>query len=226
VRAAHAGKMPTFATGRFNGRAALRSLLLAVLVPFCALVPDVAADSDPSNDSDALTLTITPVVDIGVDIATGSVDLDFTLPLGATDYTLLPATVTVLGNARFQELELSAQNLNASPSWSLDEDEAVGADQLQLYGLFSVDRSSNPLEAEFSGVKNLLTGTPKRAGFAGSDGPDGDFENSQMTGAADMDRMTPTSQRQLWFRLDTPPLSSTDEQQRIQIVITATKDDL
>jgi hypothetical protein len=218
--------MQTFAKGRFDRWAALRSLLLALLLPLCVSVRDAAADPDPSNDSDALTLSVTPVIDIGVDIDTGAVSLDFTLQAGATDYTLRPTTVTVLGNFKFQELELSAQNLTASPNWSLDEDEAAQADQLQLYALFSVDRSSRPLEAEFSGVKNLLTGAPKRAGFAGSDGPNGNFENNQMTGAADMDRMMPTSQRQLWFRLDTPPISSTDEQQRIQIVITVTKNNL
>ena len=85
-------------------------------------------------------------------IDTDSVDLAFTMPLGTTDYTATPATVTLLGNVQPQELDLSAANISGSPVWTLDADEIAGADQLQVYALFAVGRQTPPSESEFAGA--------------------------------------------------------------------------
>lgn len=201
-------------------RAAIPGILLCA---FAAFAPHFARAEDPANNSDSITVRITPVVDVGVEIDTAAVNLSYILDLGATQYTLTPATVTILGNVNPQELDISAANISASPIWLLDSDELAALDELQLYALFSVGRSTQPLEAEFSGAKNLVTTAVKRAGQQGGDGGNQNFENNGMLGGADMDRMNVGTQRQLWFRMDMPPLTSTTDDQDIQITITATR---
>lgn len=198
--------------------------LLAALA--CVLPAPVLADSNPDDDADSLTITILPVVDLGVSIDTGTVDLDFTMEMGQTDYTIKPATVTILGNIQPQELDVSGANVSGDPVWTLDADETADPDQLQLYSLFSVGRSTRPLEAEFDGVKNLITGATKRAGQLSGSGDDQNFEHSQMTGAADMDDLNVGDERQLWFRIDTPPQTSVSSEQKIQVTITATRSNM
>lgn len=205
---------------------ASRRLLAAAALFFCFVLPSpsFAADPDPSNDEDSLTIRINPVVDMGVEIDTAAVTLDFVGALGTTFYTLTPTTVTIVGNVQPQELDLSAQALD---TWTLDADEAVGTNELQLYGLFASGRQSPPSEAEFAGVKNLITGSPKRAGTSPGVGADGGFENDSMSGAADMDNILLTApQRQLWLRMDTPAWSTADAEQRFTITINATRTDL
>lgn len=204
---------------------ASRRLLAAALL-FCLALPSLslAADPVPSNDEDSLTIRINPVIDMGVEIDTAAVTLDFVGALGTTFYTLTPATVTIVGNIQPQELDLVGQALD---TWTLDADEAVGTDQLQLYGLFASGRQSPPSEAEFSGVKNLITGSAKRAGTSPGAGADGGFENDSMSGAADMDNILLSAPaRQLWLRMDTPAWSTTDAEQKFTITINATRTDL
>lgn len=182
------------------------------------------ADRNPANDFDSLTLTIHQIVDLGVDIDTAAVTLDFTLPMGSTDYTLTPATVTILGTVQPQELDVSAQNMSVpADAWTIDADELAAEDELQLYALFSVGRSSRPLEAEFAGTKNLVTSTVKRAGTLSGSGANGNFENNAMTGGADMDGLNVNVQRQLWLRMDTPPTTTKIVDQLITITISATR---
>lgn len=201
---------------------ALRGLLISGLL-LAGVLPS-SADPNPGNDSDSLTVTILPQTDFGVVIDTDNVTLDFSMAMGATDYTVLPATVTIVGNVHPQELNISAANISPVTAWTLDTDETAETDQLQMYALFAADRQTHPAESDFTGVKNLITTVPKRAGFAGSSGPDGSFENSSMSGAANMDNIMLTSpSRQMWLRLDTPPRTSTDEVQSIQVTITATR---
>lgn len=204
----------------------LPRLLLAAALALCLFPRSARADTDPSNDSDSLIIRITPRVDFGVAIDTADVNLNFTLDMGATDFTVSPTTITILGNIQPQELDIQAANISASPVWTLDADETAELDQVQIYSLFSVNRSSEPLQVEFDGAKNLVTGAVKRAGvFAGS-AANGNFENNQMLGETDMDDLNVGDERQLWFRIDTPPYTSTTQDQDIQITITATKDDI
>ena len=73
---------------------------MAVLFACMALgAGKVWADSNPANDTDALTLTITPNVDFGVDIATNPAHLALgAVDLGNSTFTVRPATFTILGN--------------------------------------------------------------------------------------------------------------------------------
>ena len=210
-------------------KSSIRLLLrtaLAALLSLPLLTSAVRADN-PANDSDAITITLRPTVDIGVDIDTSSVNLDFTLAMGATDYTLNPIGVTILGNIQPQELDLSAHNVSDSPVWTLDTDEVAASDELQLYALFSVSRATNPLEVEFDGVKNLLTGSPKRAGQSPGLTANGNFENNVMEGGVDADNILLSAPaRQLWLRMDVPPLTSTADLQKIQVTVTATRTSL
>ena len=200
-----------------------RLLRAFLLVPLLASLSGVAFAEDPANNSDAVTVRITPIIDMGVEIDTDTAQLDFTMDLGATQFMTMPATVTVVGNIKPQELDVSAVNVSALPVWTLDTDESSWLDQLQLYALFSVGRSTHPLESEFSGVKNLLTGAAKRVGTSGGSGANGNFENNVMAGGADMDGMNVGDVRQMWLRIDAPPQTSTATDQYIQVTLTATR---
>jgi hypothetical protein len=188
------------------------------------------ADTNPANDLDSITISITPVIDMGVDIDTASArfnyadapgDLSIPLSLGATAYLISPATVTILGNVQPQELDISA---TVSGGWTLDADEAVGLDQIQVYALFGANKTSAPSEAEFAGTKNLIVSSAKRAGASPGAQADGNFENDSMSGAADMDNILLLApQRQLWLRVDAPAISTTDQEQVIAITINATR---
>ena len=201
---------------------ALAAAALALAATFAAPAP-AAADPNPANDADAIVIRITPAADLGVDIDTANVNLDFSMDMGATDYTLLPATVTILGNITPQELDIVGGNNSATPFWSLDTDEAADIDELQLYALFSTGRTAHPSEAEFDGVKNLITTTVKRAGQAGGAGANQNFENNVMSGGADMDSLSVGTQRQLWLRLDAPPYTSGASIQSFTVTMTATR---
>lgn len=208
------------------------TFLKALTAGLLALLPAGSAFADPvpSNDQDSITVAITPLVDLGVEIDTATArfshadapgDLAVALDLGATAYLISPATVTIVGNIQPQELDVSAQ---LSGGWTLAADEIGGIDQLQAYALFAVDRTSAPLEAEFAGAKNLLTAAAKRAGGSPGVQADGSFENDAMTGAADMDNILLSApSRQLWLRLDTPAISTTDQDQELVITINATR---
>jgi len=210
---------------KFSSRLLLRTALAALLA-LPLLTSAVRADN-PANDSDAITITLKPMVDIGVTIDTTNVNLDFTLAMGATDYVASSVTVTIVGNIQPQELDLSASNVSDSPVSTLDTDEVSAQDEFQLYALFSVGRATHPLEVEFDGVKNLLTGTPTRAGKSPGQLDNGNFENTVMEGGANMDNILLTApSRQLWLRLDAPPLTSTESEQKIQVTVTATRTDL
>jgi hypothetical protein len=204
----------------------LQAVLLAAVLAL-PLLPVVGhADTNPLNDSDSVTLSITPIIDLGVAIDTATVNLNFTMDMAATDFTVKPATLTVLGTYGPQEIDVAAANNSAVPVWTLDTDETPTQDELQLYMLFSVNRDSAPLNAEFTGTKNLVTGATKRIGTFSGTGADGNFENNVMLGGADMDNLSPTQERQMWLRIDTPPTTSTTQAQDIQLTFTATKDNL
>ncbi len=194
---------------------------LAALAAAAFLALPAAADSFPGNDSDSIVIHITPGVDLGVEIDTANVTLDFTMAMGATSYTLTPATVTVLGNITPQELDV--QGGNGASSWSLAANETPAIDVVRLYTLFSVARDSHPAEGDFSGAKNLVTTGVKRAGKASGSAASQNFENNSMSGGADMDNLPLGAQRQMWLRVDAPPETSVTTQQQFTVTLTATR---
>jgi len=204
-----------------NARTLVKGTLLAAIAAMTMAAP-LMADTDNSNNSAYLTITVSPNVDIGVIMDTQSVTLDsFSLAPGATDFSLAPGTATIAGNIQPQELDVLGTKLD---TWTLDTDEAAGANSLQLYSLFSVGRTTHPIESEFAGTTNLVIGAGARAGGTGGAGVN--YENAVMSGNVDMDNLNIGDARQIWFRMDAPPLTSTADPQKFKVTLTATTTNL
>ena len=210
---------------------ALRTIFVSALGLIAAFSPaTVRADANPGNDSGAFVLRLLPSVDLGVTVDTtgahwfGSSDLAVVSEMGTTNRLETGVTLTVTGNFNNQELQLEAV---ANDSWALDTDEADGPDQLRLYAMIGADQGAVvPAAALLSGTANLLTGTPTRAGQPQADeGGDSnhsyEFSTAQSPEYQDIDGMVVGTTRRLWLRADTPPLTTSDEQQSFTITVTA-----
>jgi len=218
--------------------ATMKAWLLGVLA-LVLLGAGPAWALDP--DTDSLTIKITPSVDFGVDITTGSTLFEgqnisgaVPLALGATGYLTVPADVTVKGNFQNQELEVVAAGLD---TWQVDTDEIAKEDKAQVYALFASGRSSAPYEGEFGGysARHLVTGTAQLAGETNGNETNDVTANSyeipstSMTGGSgpalgagsDMDRLQVGNTRQLYLRIDAPPTSTVSADQQIQVTLTA-----
>ncbi len=211
-----------------------KGLGLAMGLVLGAVVGQAWADPNAANDLGQFTVTIQPNVDLGVQVDTTTTkfvtaggNLTGTMALGATDYLVSPASVTILGNFSNQEIELQAAGLD---SWTVDGDETAAQDQVQVYALFAVNKTSRPVEAEFGqggDARHLVTGL-KMAGETLAGGEDDNltgnqFEiaNADMTSGTNMDGLTVGTLKQLWLRLDAPPATTSDENQRVQLTLTA-----
>jgi hypothetical protein len=136
--------------------------------------------------------------------------------------------VTILGNYNNQEVQLSAACLD---SWAIDTDEIAKADKVQLYALFSVNKASRPVELEFgqgADRRHLVTSAVKVAGEAQGSEVDANTGNqfeiaaaNAMTGGTSMDNLPVGAQKQLWMRVDAPPTSNSEDQQRLMVTLTA-----
>jgi hypothetical protein len=199
-----------------------------------AAVGQAWADPNTSNDKDSLTITIQPNVDLGVDVDTTTTkfvtaggNLTGTMALGATDYLVSPASVTILGNFSNQEVQVEAAGLD---SWTVDADETAAQNQVQVYALFAVNKTSRPVEAEFGSdsARHLVTGAAQTAGEAVGAAENGDRTDNRyeipvadMTSGTDMDGLAVGTLKQLWLRLDAPPSTTSDENQRVVVTLTA-----
>lgn len=208
------------------------------LAALLGLARGAYADANTANDADSLTIRITPSVDLGVDIDTSTArfnpgdsggDLDVTLALNATYYLVSPASVTIQGNFAKQEVEVVGQALD---TWTLDADETIGTDSVQLYALFTENNfGERPDESDFAlnGTNNLITTAPQMAGqpVANESSPDVNSRYEMDTptvgyaSPADMDDMAPGYTTQLWLRLDTPATSNFSSEQRFMVTLTA-----
>ncbi|MFA6093271.1 MAG: hypothetical protein WC986_10005 [Elusimicrobiota bacterium] len=185
--------------------------------------------------SDSLSITVTPSVTMGVDVDTATTrmsliaspgDMTLTMAPGATAYFVSPASVTVLGNFNNQELQLQAAALN---NWTIDADEVASQDAVQLYALFASNKSSAPVEAEFGSdsSRHLLTTSAQLAGEAfGSETNVRatnyyEIANGDMSGGADIDDLTVAALRQLWLRVDAPPMTTYSTNQAFIVTLTA-----
>ncbi len=207
----------------------MKTAVLGLMVLGLAAGQAMAADPD----SDSLTIAITPTLDFGVQLDTaatqmeGSSDLTTSMLLNATSFMLTPATMTILGDFNDQEVSLTAQGLDG---WTVDTDEIIGSNSVQVYALFALNKSTRPLELEFDEgtAQHLITGAAAKvagepSGSEGNSGTDNTFEiaTGAMSSGADMDGMAVGTQRQLWLRVDTPSDTSVTGAQRIQVTLTA-----
>lgn len=208
------------------GRAGRLGLLLSGLL--LAALP-ARADSDPSNDSDNFTISLLPVVDVGVIIDTtgaawaGDSDLDVDMEMAAEKLLTAGVKLTVVGNFNNQELQLAGA---ANNTWTLDTDESRPLDELSLAALIGADQGTAPASALFNGTQNLVTATPTRAGQtqaneAGDSGHVYEFSTSQSPQYADVDGMNVGAIRRLWLRAKTPTLTSSADEQQFTITVTA-----
>ena len=192
-----------------------------------ALVPAVRADSNSSNDSVGITVSITPNFDRGVLIDTGAVDLNMGLvDMGASTQTVSPATVTILGTVLNTELEMSGQ---ITGGWTFDEDVSASSetDKLAVWALFKSSASANAPSksgSDFDDAQDSLNSItsifgPTRVGTAnGNTGLNGRFED----GVTDMDSLRPGNKRYLWLYFKTPPYTSTVNEQKVNFTISVT----
>lgn len=208
----------------------LRTLLLSALTLAAALLPLPArADLNTANDSAQFTLRLSPNVDLGVVIDTagsawaGAANLDTTLAMNAESVLATGVKLTVVGTFNIQELTLEAAALD---TWTLDTDETAEADKLRLYGLIGADQPTAPASALFDGAVNLVGTAPLQAGQvqadeAGDSNHRYEFATAQSPQYADADELPVGAVRRLWLRANTPAASSSDEQQRFTLTVTA-----
>lgn len=137
--------MTSKATGRV-WRTALAALLGATLGAV-----EAWADAIPGDDSDSLTMTVTPDVNYSVDITTTDAIMGLgTVGLGQSTWTVRPATVTFGGTVLTgHELKLNASisaagggtawSLDATPSTAATPNDGASAEAnaLALYALFT-----------------------------------------------------------------------------------------
>ena len=208
---------------RRAGLAALAALALT------AAAVTAKADSNPANDSGSFTVRITPNVDLGVVVDTtgsawaGSSNLDVTSNLGTDTLLTTPEGIAMAGNFANQELTLTGAALN---TWQLDTDEVDAVDEMRLYAMFGkFAYGASPINADFNGAGNLITGSTVRAGQVQADEA-GDtnhvYELATGNGEyADVDGMTSVSTRKLWLRARTPGTTSTGGQAAFTVTVTA-----
>ncbi len=180
------------------------------------------ATSDPTNNQDSIQITITPLVDRGVDIDSATVAVNLgAVALQATTQTVRPATVTVLGTLNGQELDVAGV---LGPTWSFDTTPTTGLSSMEenalaFYLLFSdTALSAAPSAGEFAADNGDFTGTTLRAG--GSAGNGTKFEKTG-GGALNMDNKNPTEKAHMWFFLRTPGTTTTGAAQTATITLTA-----
>ena len=220
---------------KLAGLASSLFLALGVLVMDAT---SVHADFDISNDSAAMVIRIRPNVDRSVTISTSDIGMDLGyVTMGASTFTVRPATVTIGGNVSNTELSLAAQ---ITGGWVFDNTQTItstasSANVLHTFVQFTaVSTGLAPAQdneyfrvGTTSGSKIVPTNTgPNFAGvpvgFAGSNGI-GRFENNAENNGpspADMDGITPTATRHMYAYFTLPPITTIATDQDIQFTLT------
>ncbi len=185
------------------------------------------ATADDTNDSDQIIITITPNIDRGVQIDTGSVVMD----LGAVDLftatqTVKPATVTILGTFIGQELDLTGAITSAGVAWTFDSSPTTAPNAgtenlLAAYLLFSdTALSETPSAADFGdGTADAsYTAGTQRVGGPVSGGTKYEIQGP---GNLDMDAKAPLDPAHLWIFFRLPDVTNTSSAQNVTFTLTA-----
>jgi hypothetical protein len=187
------------------------------------------ADSNPSNDTDDIEITITPNIDRGVSIDTNNVAMDLgSVDMNASTQTVRPATVTIQGTVTNTELELSAQ---ISGGWSFEPVATSSTtDQLKVWAVFTATtvftvpaKNNNTFDDtnDFLGASGTSFPATRVGSASGGNGNiNNSFEDNSGNTFADMDALRPGMKRHLWLYFTTPPLTSTANPQSIRFYLT------
>ena len=182
-----------------------------------------------SNNAAGMVVRITPNADRGVQISTGSLNLDLgTVDLGVSTQTIMPATVTIQGNMSGCELELSASITGGWVFQNFQSRSSTGTNQLNVWASFtSISTTTIPTTPDdeyfrvgtSSGAKLVALGPTFPATAIGVIGGSGfgRFETNEP--AADMDDMIAGFVRHLWTYFTLPPTTSITGQQSINFVL-------
>ena len=207
---------------------------LALCAALLTMTGKAWADANPANDSGSFIIRITPNVDLGVTVDTTGAgwtdggNLDLTADLNSTSILNTGVLLTVAGDFSNQELTLQGA---ANNSWTLDADEAPAENELRLYAMIGLNQNTAPSAANISaafGSLNLVGAAAVRAGqpqaneAANDDtGKVYEFANAATTQFQDVDGMAVGTTRRLWLRADTPPATTSADQQSFTITVTA-----
>ena len=168
--------------------------LYVVLGLFAALMlraPAVRADANSADDSDSLTVTVSPDVNYSLDITTTDAHMALgALALGQSTQTVRPATVTFSGSVLTgHELNLSAVITSPGTPWGFDATPSTGAntsaeaDKLAMYALFSSTMlATAPTGTAFGDPVNWTTTPSYEAAIL-----DGDTDSSVLSVRAGAD---------------------------------------
>ncbi|MBI4395646.1 MAG: hypothetical protein HY548_01030 [Elusimicrobia bacterium] len=170
--------------------------------------------------TDALTITVTPNFDYGVDIDTANVTMNLgVVDLAASTWTVKPATMTIVGTWASQEVEVVG-SIAGNPAWGFDTDTTNEVDKLITWIVAKPTSDSTIGGGEFV-ANNFLTGngtnTTVSTRMGGSGGTGTKFEN----GGIDLDNMAPGNKAHLWFKLQLPSTTSNGSAANVSYTFTA-----
>ena len=221
---------------------AVLTMMLAGMLPAAG----AWADSDPSNDLDSLTVSVTPNVDYSITLSTDNAALALgAVDLGQSSYTARPSTITFGGTiASGHEVIVDARVTSPGGTpWTFSNTPSTGTaqgqDQLSAFLLFtSTMQAGAPAAALFgdpsggtSGGTNaaFTGGTSVFAGVhaGGLGGPGVKFELTQAgVGQKQMDDIvigsggTNSEKAHIWAFLRLPSATSASAMQYVQVTMT------
>ena len=170
--------------GRWREWTRSLGMLLAALLA-AGLRPAASwADSNPGDDSDSLTITVTPDLNYSVNLTTTDAHMGLgTVALGQSTFTVRPSTVDFGGTVLTgHELDLSASINSAGTAWGFDSTPSTAAtpndgasaeaDKLAMYALFTSTKVAGAPSAAAFGRPDAASGNANEN--AAIDDEDGD----------------------------------------------------
>ena len=191
--------------------------MLAVGMMF---VREVRADSNTSNDTAQIMVTISPYTDRGVAISSGEVTLNLgAVELNKVAQVVKPATVTIQGSLTNTDLNLSA---DITGGWMFEDTATSSAtDHLKAWVCFTATTvDSMPSKDETNSIfdnTNDLVSTDASSYGAARVGGSNRFEDL----STDMNGMVPGDKRHMWLYFATPDVTTVSTDQLIRFNLTA-----
>ena len=182
---------------------------------FLGIVLVVGMAGLASAQSDSITLKVTCVIGLSVDIPKDEYNFGDVAPKTPTIST---EAIVVSNNSggRTEDYQINCSTYTAA--WNLKATEPTDTDP-DLFSLQAMFKTTQPSEADFPGGSFLDTGTA--GATSQQDMNDTDFGSVGYSG----DDVDDGVDRDLWFRLKTPGTTSDTTQQSFSVTITAVNAD-